>query len=104
MTDRNRAIQVIAELNEEIRRQSEWAIELDRRIAGEVKQREEAVRLLDIAETTVIERTDWAKRLDAQLQDTMAQLEMVRQSRWLKLGRQLGLGPRVKEAAAKEGT
>jgi hypothetical protein len=34
----------------------------------------------------------------------MAQLEMVRQSRWLKLGRQLGLGPRVKEAVAKEGT
>ena len=104
MTDRNRAIQVIAELNEEIRRQSEWERELERRLAGEVKQREEAVHLLDIAEATVIERTDWAKRLDAQLQDTMAQLEMVRQSRWLKLGRQLGLGPKVKEAAAKEGT
>jgi hypothetical protein len=26
---------------------------------------------------------------------------MVRQSRWLKLGRQLGLGPRVKEASAR---
>ncbi|MCU1337904.1 MAG: hypothetical protein JWO19_3485, partial [Bryobacterales bacterium] len=47
----------------------------------------------------VVERTDWARRLDAQLQQTAAQLAMVRQSRWLKLGRQLGLGPRVKEAA-----
>jgi hypothetical protein len=41
--------------------------------------------------------------LDAQLQETAAQLALVRQSRWLKLGRQLGLGPsvdpRVKEAA-----
>jgi len=50
----------------------------------------------------VVERTAWAHRLDAQLQETIAQLEMVRQSRWLKLGRQLGLGPQVKEAAAKE--
>lgn len=37
-----------------------------------------------------------------QLRETAAQLEMVRQSRWLKLGRQLRLGPQVKEAAAKE--
>jgi SAM-dependent methyltransferase len=104
MSDRNRAIQVIADLNEEVRRQSEWGLDLDRRLAAEIEQRTEAARLLDIAEATVIERTDWAKRLDAQLQDTLAQLEMVRQSRWLKLGRQLGLGPRVKEAAAKEAT
>jgi len=62
--------------------------------------------LLDRAEATVVERTDWARHLDTQLQETAMQLALIRQSRWLKLGRQLGLGPqvepRVKEAPAKE--
>lgn len=100
--EQTRALQIITELNEEIHRQTDWALELTRRLAGEVEQRVEAARLLDIAEATVIERTDWARRLDAQLQEITAQLEMVRQSRWLKLGRQLRLGPRVKEAPNKE--
>ena len=99
MTDRGRALKIITELNDEIRRQGEWAQELDRRLAGEVEQRVEAARLLDIAEASVIERTDWARDLDTRLQETAAQLEMVRQSRWLKLGRQLRLGPQIKEAA-----
>ena len=99
-----RAHAIITDLNAEIDRQSAWGLELERRLAGEVKQRVEAVRLLDIAEATVIERTDWARRLDAQLRDTMTQLEMVRQSRWLKFGRQLGLGPQVSEAPVKEAT
>jgi len=51
--------------------------------------------LLDRAEATVIERTEWARRLEAELQATAAQLALVRQSRWLKLGRQIGLGPRL---------
>jgi SAM-dependent methyltransferase len=101
-----RALQVITELNEENRRKTDWALDIEKSLTAQVEQRTkqlaEAVRLLDIAEATVVERTDWARRLDAQLQETIAQLEMVRQSRWLKLGRQLGLGPQVKEAAAKE--
>ena len=59
----------------------------------------EAVRLLDRAEETVIERTDWARKLEVQLQETAAQLALVRQSRWLKLGRQLGLGPQLAPGA-----
>ena len=101
-----RALQIITELNEENRRKTDWALDIEKSLTAQVEQRAaqlaEALRLLDRAEATVVERTDWARRLDAQLQETIAQLEMVRQSRWLKLGRQLGLGPQVKEAAAKE--
>jgi SAM-dependent methyltransferase len=101
-SEQARALHIITELNEENRRKTEWALEIDQRLTAEIEQRTqqlaEAVRLLDTAEATVIERTDWARRLDAELQETIAQLEMVRQSRWLKLGRQLGLGPQVKEA------
>jgi SAM-dependent methyltransferase len=105
-----RAGQIIADLNQENRRKTEWALETEQRLHADLEKRAgqlaEAVRLLDRAEATVVERTDWARRLDTQLQETAAQLALVRQSRWLKLGRQLGLGPhvdpRVKEAPAKE--
>ena len=97
-----RALQIITELNEETRRKTEWALDIDQRLAAKGAELAETVGLLDRAEATVIERTDWARRLDTQLQETVAQLQMVRQSRWLKLGRQLGLGPQVKEAIAKE--
>jgi len=102
-SEQARALQIITELNEENRRKTDWAMEIEKSMTAQVEQRTqqlaEAVRLLDIAEATVVERTDWARRLDTQLRETAAQLEMVRQSRWLKLGRQLGLGPQVKEAA-----
>ena len=105
-SEQTRALQIITELNAENHRKTEWAVDIEKSLTAKVEQGAaqlaEAVRLLDRAETTVVERTDWARRLDAQLQETTAQLEMVRQSRWLKLGRQLGLGPQLKEASAKE--
>ena len=100
--EQTRALQIITELNEETRRKTEWALDIDQRLAAKCAELAETVGLLDRAEATVIQRTDWARRLDTQLQETVAQLEMVRQSRWLKFGRQLGLGPQVKEAPAQE--
>lgn len=97
-SEQARAQQIITELNEELHRQTEWALDIEQRLTAKGAELAETVRLLDRAEATVVERTDWARGLDAQLQGTIAQLEMVRQSRWLKLGRQLGLGPQVKEA------
>jgi SAM-dependent methyltransferase len=100
-SEQARAAQIIADLNDENRRKTEWALETERRLTADLEQRAgqlaEAVRLLDRAESTVVERTEWARGLDAQLEDTAAELAKVRQSRWVKLGRQLGLGPRVKE-------
>jgi SAM-dependent methyltransferase len=101
-SEQARALQIITELNRELHRNTEWALDLEQRLTAKGAELAEAVRLLDRAETTVIERTDWARRLDIQSQETAAQLEMVRQSRWLKLGRKLGLGPHVKEAPTKE--
>ncbi|HEY2843833.1 MAG TPA: hypothetical protein VGJ09_09290 [Bryobacteraceae bacterium] len=93
------ASEIIAGLNHENQRKTEWALDTEQRLTAELEkhavQLAEAVRLLDRAEATVIERTDWAQRLASQLQQTEAQLAMVRDSRWLKLGRQLGLGPQV---------
>jgi hypothetical protein len=97
-----RALQIVTELHEENRRKTEWALDIDQRLAAKGAELAETVRLLDNAEATVVERTDWARRLDTQLQETAAQLELVRQSRWLRLGRRFRLGPQVKEAPAQE--
>lgn len=89
----------VAELEQENRQKTEWAINLEARLTADLAARAaqlaQTVQLLDAAEQTVTERTQWAQRLDAELNQLRARLEMIRQSRWLKLGRTAGLGPRV---------
>ena len=52
-------------------------------------------RLLQTAEDTVVERTVWAQRIEAERQALEVRLNAIRASRWLKFGRKLGLGPAV---------
>lgn len=53
------------------------------------------VELLDRAEATVVERTAWAQGLEREKQQLQATLDVVRSSRWVKLGRTLSVGPEV---------
>ena len=89
----------VVELQEENLRRTQWALETEARLTAAVtaKSQElaEAVRLLDAAEGTVIERTHWAQKLQSELSALEAHVRMLRESRWLKLGRVVGLGPRV---------
>ncbi|MGD1090527.1 MAG: methyltransferase domain-containing protein [Bryobacteraceae bacterium] len=89
----------VTELQGENLRRTQWALETEARLTAAVtakcEELAEAVRLLDAAEGTVIERTHWAQQLESQLNRLEAQFRMLRQSRWLKLGRVVGLGPRV---------
>jgi SAM-dependent methyltransferase len=89
----------VAALEAESREKTAWALDIEKRLGDELAVRAEefaaTVRLLDAAEATVVERTHWAQRLDAQLQQLEARLDMIRQSRWIRLGRTVGLGPQV---------
>ena len=89
----------VADLEQENREKTAWAVETETRLTADLAERGEllsnTVRLLDAAEATVIERTEWAQRLDAELAQLQARLAMIRQSRWVRLGRTVGLGPRV---------
>lgn len=89
----------VTELEEENRQKTQWALDTEARLsadlAGRCAELAEAVQLLDQAEATVTERTLWAQGLQSRLYRLEAQLRMVRESRWLKLGRMAGLGPRV---------
>jgi len=72
-----------------------WEAQLEKRLSEKAEQLAATVRLLDNAEATVVERTQWAQRLDAELAQVRAQLAMVRESRWVKLGRSVGAGPKL---------
>ena len=89
----------VRELEQDVNEKTNWALDTERRLTGELEAKQselvEAVRLLDQAEATVEERTHWAQGLDHQLQTATTQLAMIRSSRWIKLGRAAGLGPRL---------
>jgi SAM-dependent methyltransferase len=89
----------VAELEEENRQKTAWAIDLETRLTADLAARArhltQTLELLDAAEQTVVERTEWAHRLEAELNQLQAQFAMLRQSRWIKLGRTVGLGPRL---------
>ena len=98
-TQQTTAANTIALLEDENQKKTEWALETERRLSADLAAKcaelAEAVRLLDAAEATVIERTLWGQNLQERVERLEAQFRMLRESRWLKLGRAFGLGPQV---------
>jgi len=89
----------IAELEQESRETAEWALDTDKRLSAEIERLtadlSSAVAALEGVEKDLAERTAWAQRLDREKAVAEEQLAMVRLSRWVKLGRKVGLGPAV---------
>lgn len=89
----------VAELERDLAERHEAAMRNERRLEAELKQKcdelASCVALLDRAEGTVIERTVWAQELEAQLAETRATLETAQASRWVRLGRKIGVGPNL---------
>jgi SAM-dependent methyltransferase len=99
----------VADLEAEHARSVEWARETETRLtthaAALVSELEakcaelaQAVELLDVAEKTVEERTLWALRVEQEKAAVEEQLGAVRASRWVKLGKSIGLGPKLGNA------
>jgi ubiquinone/menaquinone biosynthesis C-methylase UbiE len=82
-------------MEEQDRAKTEWARKASAELEAKCRELAECVGLLDTAEATVRERTAWAQTAEAQRAALAAQLEMVRQSRWMKMGRTGGLGPEL---------
>ena len=83
-------------LEQENRAKTQWALDTAATLAAKCEELAETVQLLDQAEATVVERTARAQDLNRRLQQASAQLRMVSESRWVKLGRAAGLGPDLK--------
>jgi SAM-dependent methyltransferase len=72
-----------------------WARQLEDELKQKATDLKTVVEALDAAESTVVERTQWAQRLDAERIAYLRSLHHVRASRWMRLGRKLGLGPQI---------
>jgi queuine/archaeosine tRNA-ribosyltransferase len=68
---------------------------LSAEIAGLIEELARAQATIEQGERDLEERTVWAQRLDREKQELEQQLALVRISRWIKLGRKVGLGPIV---------
>jgi ubiquinone/menaquinone biosynthesis C-methylase UbiE len=98
---------VVDSLEKENLAKTQWALDTEKRLSAALTAKcdelAESVRLLDEAENTVIKRTAWAHELEGSLQTANAQLRMIADSRWVKLGRSVGLGPDLKRGTKGDG-
>ena len=106
----------LAELEAEYQRlgveheeRKEWALEADRERertlenyakleaekASVHEHLERAVKLLDEAEARVIERTEWAQRLDAELAEYRRKIEAIQAAPAYRFARTFGLAPKL---------
>jgi hypothetical protein len=89
----------VKELEDDIRSKVQWAVDLETRLTAEIDHRTQELALaldaLHRTEKNVEEIAAWARRLDEEKRQLEAQLAMVRASRWVKLGRRIGLGPEL---------
>ncbi|MEO8595303.1 MAG: methyltransferase domain-containing protein [Candidatus Solibacter sp.] len=102
--DQENAAKVVAGYNAKVgaleaenREKTKWAQDTEVRLTAEIKQLAEqhatVVAALEQTEADLQERTQWALRLEEERRQLEGQLTMVRASRWIKLGRKVGLGP-----------
>jgi ubiquinone biosynthesis O-methyltransferase len=89
----------IAELEQEGREKAQWAMDTDARLSAEIErisgELTQCAAALEASEKSLEERTAWALSLNQEKEALEQQLGMVRLSRWVKLGRKVGLGPSV---------
>lgn len=87
----------LAELDELNVQKTLWAQDIERRmseeLAGRTAELARCVEMLHEAETAVEERTLWARRLEGEVRDLEDRIALMQASRWVRLGRRLGLGP-----------
>ncbi|MBM3736572.1 MAG: methyltransferase domain-containing protein [Acidobacteria bacterium] len=89
----------LAVANTEIAERTRWAQDTESRLGQEIESARahlaESNRLLQQAESAVEERTRWALRLQGDAESLQARLNGYTASRWVKLGRRIGLGPKA---------
>lgn len=74
---------------------TQWALGLEAELRAKSSDLLRTLEALQTAEAERDERTRWALSLDARCQALEAQLSAAIQSRWLRLGRFVGLGPKL---------
>ncbi len=88
-----KAIEAIGELERENRAKTDWAEQANATLEAKLRELSQCVEYLHQAEKTVEERTRWAQTLNTEVERLRRKLAMLEASRWVRLGRRVGLGP-----------
>jgi SAM-dependent methyltransferase len=87
----------VQNLEEDIRTKTQWAKDVEASLTADVRKQTadlvKAVEALHATEKELNERTEWALRLQEEVRQLGEQVALFRTSRWVKLGRKVGLGP-----------
>jgi SAM-dependent methyltransferase len=94
----------VAALERDIQDKTKWAIDTETNLTAVIREQTErlsgavadlgiAVEALHHTEKELEERTAWALRLQDEARQLEEQVALFRASRWVKLGRSVGLGP-----------
>lgn len=87
----------VRDLESDIREKTRWAIDVETNLKADIaKQTADLVRAVEAlhhTEKELEERTAWARSLETETQTLHHHLELFQNSRWVKLGRKVGLGP-----------
>jgi len=87
----------IRELEDDVRAKTQWARDVEAALTADVQKQTAhlvaAVEALNRTEKELEDRTAWALRLQDEASGLKQQLELMRASRWMRLGRKVGLGP-----------
>lgn len=87
------AQRAIAGLESDVRAKTAWAEERETAVQFQTAELAKAVEALHNTEKELEDRTGWALRLEKEAAELGRQLTLVRGSRWIKLGRKIGVGP-----------
>jgi SAM-dependent methyltransferase len=83
----------VIQLEADTQVKTEWALATAASLEEKSNELVRCLELLQAAETNVEERTVWAQRTEKLRADLATQLDLIRQSRWIRLGRKFRLGP-----------
>ncbi len=83
----------IADLEKDIEAKTQWARDRETEVQKQTAELVLAVEALHRTEKELDDRTAWALRLQEEARKLEEQVTLFRASRWVKLGRKVGLGP-----------
>jgi hypothetical protein len=72
-----------------------WAQDAEERLEEQIADKKRAVEALHNTEKELADRTAWAISLEEERTRLEAQVTLYRASRWVRLGRKVGLGPEL---------
>jgi chromosome segregation ATPase len=85
----------VEEVEIDLRSKIAWAQDAEARLAVEIAEKKQAIDALHQAEKELEERTAWALKLTEEQRRLAGQVALYQASRWVKLGRKVGLGPQL---------